>query len=253
MPLHVRYVVLPLLLVLLHAPLIAQTVIATQALSQASVCPNTEIDIPFSLTGPIGSGNKFSIQFSRGSELITLPASTVIGNPSTGQYTASIALLNLLATGTYKVRVIISNPATVGSDSPTALFVKTQPTSAPTLLAQSSGNYTSQYTFCQNDSPLSLTSLVGPIPDNYRILYDVGTNLASTSQRTFVAPIINPTTVGRTTYNFRYVAIDETKGCNLVEQPGSVSYHNVSRYVCLSGYSVGRSVRESPSISECNG
>ncbi|MBO0948918.1 T9SS type A sorting domain-containing protein [Fibrella forsythiae] len=224
MPLHVRYFVLPPLLVLFYAPLIAQTVISTQALGQTSVCPTSEIDIPFSLSGTIGASNKFSIQFSRGSELTTLPASTVVGNPTTGQYTASVALLNLLATGTYKVRVVISNPTTVGSDSPTSLFIKTQPASAPTLLAQSSGNYTSQYTFCQNDSPLSLSSLVGPIPDNYRILYDQGTALASTSQRTFVAPVINPANVGRATYNFRYVAIDESKGCNLVDQPGSVSY-----------------------------
>ncbi|MEZ0541616.1 T9SS type A sorting domain-containing protein [Fibrella arboris] len=211
-------------LLYLHLSVSAQTVITTQALNQTSVCPNTVVDIPFTLSGPVGTGNKYSVQFSKGSETITLPANAVIGNPVTGQYTASITLIDLLATGTYKLRIIISNPATIGSECPTALFIKTQPASAPVLLAQPSGAYTSQYTFCQNDSPLSLSMLLGPVPNNYRVLYDIGTALASTGQRTFTAPVINPTAVGKTTYNFRYVAIDETKGCNLVEQPGSVSY-----------------------------
>lgn len=213
-----------LFLCLTRLPAAAQITVITQALAQTSVCPNTSIDIPFSLAGTPGSGNKFSIQFTKGSDVVTLPVTAVLGNPATGQYTASVMLANLPGSGIYKIRVMTSNPATVGAESVTPLFIKTQPSSAPTLLAQSIGNYTSQYTFCQNDSPFSVSALVGSLPDNYHILYDMGTALASTSQRTFTAPIINTSTVGRTTYNFRYVAIDETKGCNSIEQPGAVSY-----------------------------
>ncbi|WP_375446869.1 T9SS type A sorting domain-containing protein [uncultured Fibrella sp.] len=212
------------LLVYFHLPASAQITIITQPLAQTSACPGTSIDVPFSVAGPLGSGNKFAVQLSKGTDLVTLPASAVLGNPATGQYTVSVTLANLPGSGLYKIKVIASVPATVGSESVTALFVKTQPASAPQVLAQSIGNYTSQYTFCQNDPPFSVSALVGPAPDNYRVLYDFGTALAGTSQRTFTAPVMNTSTVGRTTYNFRYVAIDETKGCSLAEQPGAVSY-----------------------------
>lgn len=204
----------------------AQPTITTQPLTLTSICPGSPLDVPFLLTGSVAAGNAFSVQLTKGTELITLPATTVVGNPATGLYTATTTLASSLGAGSYKVRILTSSPALVGSDSPTALFVKTMPLVAPTIQAQPIGNYTSQYTFCQNDLPLSLSVLVGPVPDNYRVLYDLGTGLSSTSQRTFTPPVINTAAVSRTTYNVRYVVIDEAKGCSPVEQPGTVAYLN---------------------------
>ncbi|ARK13408.1 T9SS type A sorting domain-containing protein [Fibrella sp. ES10-3-2-2] len=203
---------------------LAQATISTQPLPSPSVCPGTLLDVPFTSTGTFTAGNTFSIRFTKGSESFTLLTTGLLGNPTIGQYTASVKLPSPLAAGTYQIRVVSSSPATVGSISPSALVVKTQPTSAPLLAAQSIGNYTSRFTSCQNDTPFSLSSIVGEVPDNYRVLYDIGTGLASTHQKTFAAPFLSTTKAGLTTYNLRYVVIDSTKGCNPTEQPGTVSY-----------------------------
>ena len=204
----------------------AQLTITTQVLPQPAVCPGTSIEVPFLVTGTTDATNAFSIQLASGTDFIAILTSTIVGNPATGQYTATTTLPAAIRPGTYRVRVVASSPATVGSVSTTALLVKTQPATTPILAAQSIGNFTSQYTFCQNDAPLSLSILVGPVPDNYRVQYDLGNGLASTTQRTFTAPVITPTTVGRTTYNFRYVVVDAAKGCNPAEQSGTIAFLN---------------------------
>ena len=153
-----------------------------------------------------------------------MPVTSVVGNAVTQQYTVTTTLPNTLAAGTYQVRVLASNPNTIGSVGTTPLVVKSQPTTAPTLAAQSVGDYTSRFTFCQNDPPFLMSALVGEAPDNYRVLYDVGTALSSTNRASFTAPFLSTTQTGVATYNVRYVVIDNTKGCNPAEQPGSVSY-----------------------------
>jgi Secretion system C-terminal sorting domain/Ig-like domain CHU_C associated len=202
----------------------AQTSITTQPLNQTSVCPSTLLDVAFTVTGGFLPGNSFSVQFVKGAESVTLPANTVLVNSVTGQYTTTITLTNALTAGTYRIRMLASNPITIGSLSPTPLLIKTQPTTGPVIKAQPIGNFTSQYTFCLNDPTFPVANLVGPVPENYLVLYDIGTSMASTNQRTFTSPVISTNTVGVKTYNLRYVVIDETKGCSPVEQPGTVSF-----------------------------
>ena len=203
----------------------AQTAIATLPLPVTAVCAGALLTVSFAQTGIVSTGNVYTVQLGNGSDNASLTSLTPPAfDAITGQYSLQITIPATTTAGSaYRVRVLASNPATIGSASSTTLTVRAQP-GAPTLAVQLISPNTYQYTFCQNDKAVVLSDLVNAAPDNYRIQYDVGNGLAPTAQKTFTPPTLNPVLPGKAIYNFRYVVIDDKKGCNPPEQAGSVAY-----------------------------
>lgn len=203
----------------------AQTTITTLPLPVTAVCAGAQLTVPFAQTGTVAQGSLYTVQLSNGNDNTNLSSlSLPTLDASTGQYTLQVTIpATTIAGSAYRVRILASSPATVGSVSSTTLTVRAQP-GAPTLAVQLISPNTYQYTFCQNDKAVSLADLVNAAPDNYRIQYDVGNGLAPTAQKTFTPLTVNPILPGKASYNFRYVVIDDKKGCNPPEQTGSVTY-----------------------------
>ena len=193
-------------------------------LTTSAVCPGTVVNVPFSLAGEFSTNNTFTIQLGDGQTFASQGTSVVLGQAGSGLYVASFLLPAAVGPGTYRVRVVSSNPAVLGSHMP--LLVRPQPAGPPTLAAQLIGNFTSQYTLCQNDNPLVLADLVGPIPAGYRVQYDVGAGLAPTGRQSFTSPVISTSAMNQTTYNFRYITLDSTRGCSAAARAGFVSFLN---------------------------
>ena len=225
-PLHRLYPAL--FFAISYLPLQAQAIITTAPLATTSICVGTTLTVSFTQIGLVAASNTYTVQLGSPGDFINLPTT----NPptfdlATGQYTLKATLpASTTAGSTYRVRVVASNPTTVGSVSSTTLTVRTPP-GAPMLAIQAVGPYTYQYTFCQNDSPVVLSDLVQTPPDNYRIQYDVGNGLPPTVQKSLISPTIATATPGKVTYNVRFVVIDDKKGCSPPEQTGSVSFLQV--------------------------
>lgn len=221
---HIPCLVL-LLLSVSQLSLQAQTTIVTLPLPVTAVCAGTQLTVPFSQTGTVAIGNVYTVQLSTGSDNMSLtsPNSPTL-DAGTGQYSLQVTIPAITPAGSaYRVRVLASSPATIGLPGSTTLTVRAQP-GAPTLAVQLVSPNTYQYTFCQNDKSVVLSDLVNTAPDNYRIQYDVGNGLSPTVQKTFIPLALNPILPGKTIYNFRYVVIDDRKGCNPPEQAGLVTY-----------------------------
>ncbi|RYF73190.1 MAG: T9SS C-terminal target domain-containing protein, partial [Cytophagaceae bacterium] len=113
--------------------LYAQNTITTQPLNINSICPGSLLDVPFTISGTYLAGNAFTVQLSNGSEYANVTTSGATYNSVNGRYTVSATIPATVAAGTtYRVRVVASNPAVIGTPSSTQFSVKTKP-SAPAV------------------------------------------------------------------------------------------------------------------------
>jgi hypothetical protein len=100
----------------------AQPTITTDTIIQLSTCAGGNVLVPFSTTGNFGLGNIFTAQLSNAFGQFTNPIN--IGSfpfnigiiPATIPASANFGFL-------YKIRVIASNPATIGSPCPNTLII----------------------------------------------------------------------------------------------------------------------------------
>ncbi|TAE32014.1 MAG: T9SS C-terminal target domain-containing protein [Cytophagales bacterium] len=131
--------------------------LTTAALPVTAVCPGASLTVSFTFSGTLGTGNVFSAQLSPDNVTYsTLPSGVVSftsSTPSTtgvsGTYslTTTIPATSLPLTA-YRLRVVASNPAILGTPSPTTLTVRPSPT-APV---------TQSVAVCQNTSAVALTA-----------------------------------------------------------------------------------------------
>lgn len=208
-----KYIRLFLFLILSNASsLTFAQLITTQTLATNAVCAGTTIEVPFTSSGlSVTSNTTYTVQLASGSgAFVNVPTSAVTQNGTAYTVLATIPASTSYGTG-YRVRVVSST--ILGTVSPTTLTVKTRP-GAPALPLQLVAPNTYQYTFCQNDKPVTLSDITGPVPDNYRVQYGIGNDATLTSQKTFTAPTITTTTPGKATYNLRFVVTDASRGCN---------------------------------------
>ncbi|CCH03208.1 hypothetical protein FAES_5209 [Fibrella aestuarina BUZ 2] len=208
-----KYIRLFLFLILYSAsPLTFAQLITTQAIATNAICAGTAIEVPFTSSGLSVTGNTaYTVQLANGNgAFVNVPTGAATQNGAAYTVTATIPASTSYGNG-YRVRVVSSG--VLGTVSPTTLTVKTRP-GAPALPLQLIAPNTYQYTFCQNDKPVTLSDITGPVPDNYRVQYDVGSDAAPTGQKTFTAPTITTTTPGKATYNLRFVVTDASRGCN---------------------------------------
>ncbi len=125
----------------------AQT-ITTGALAVTQICGPATISVPFTQTGTFNAGNAFSVQLSNSSGDFTAP---LVLSPSGAASPLVVTIPGTVENGAnYKVRVVSSNPAVVGTTGPTALSI--QQTPAPPTVAQTT------YSYCQNAPATALSA-----------------------------------------------------------------------------------------------
>lgn len=81
----------------------------------STVCAGSGLSVSFSTTGTFGSGNTFSVELSDATGSFANP--TVIGSGASSPISCLIPAS--LSSGTYRIRVVSSNPAAVSNDEPT--------------------------------------------------------------------------------------------------------------------------------------
>ncbi len=102
----------------------AQNTLTTDTVIQTSTCVGGQLIIQFTATGTFNSGNKFTAQLSDPVGQFTAPVN--IGSPIFGGY-----ILATIPTGTglgiYKIRVVSSSPAIIGTTAPNNIYVTSFP------------------------------------------------------------------------------------------------------------------------------
>lgn len=101
--------------------------IATGALSSSAFCQGASLSVPFTATGSFNAGNVFSAELSDASGSFSTPV--VIGTLSgtaSGSISCTIPALTPAGTG-YRVRVVSSDPVTVGTANAVDLTISSAP------------------------------------------------------------------------------------------------------------------------------
>jgi uncharacterized delta-60 repeat protein len=101
--------------------------ISTGTISPSSICQGASVNVPFTASGTINSGNVFTAQISSATGSFASPVAigTLAGTAS-GTISATIPTGTAAGTA-YRIRVIGSDPATSGSDNGANLTIKALP------------------------------------------------------------------------------------------------------------------------------
>ena len=102
--------------------------ITTGAINISTACPGGAIEVPFTATGSIAAGNVYSAQLSNanGEFVSPLVIGTLVSSALNGTIQATIPPEVQTGTG-YRVRVVGSNPSSIGSDNGTDLNIGGSP------------------------------------------------------------------------------------------------------------------------------
>lgn len=150
--------------------------ISTSAISATSFCTGNTISVPFASTGVYNTGNVYTAQLSDASGSFAMPITigTVSSTSNTGSVSALIPASTPAGTG-YRVRVVSSNPAIVGTDNGSGLSIDSTVNPAVSITANVSG------TICSGTSVLFTGSaLSGGNAPQYQWLRN-GSNAGSTT------------------------------------------------------------------------
>lgn len=129
----------------------AQNTITTDTILQLSTCAGGNVLVPFSVTGTFGVGNVFTAQLSNAFGQFTSPID--IGSiPVNFGFVPAIIPASANFGILYKIRVVASNPATIGTPCPNTLII-TQVAQLNQIIVAPND------TICQGDS-VTLTALV---------------------------------------------------------------------------------------------
>jgi len=101
--------------------------ITTGAVVSGNYCPGDAIDLPFAVSGPFNAGNVFTAQLSDASGNFTSPVSIGTLN-GTNNGVINCTIPNGTPAGTYKFRVVSSNPEVEGSVGPVSVNISAAPT-----------------------------------------------------------------------------------------------------------------------------
>ncbi|UOQ69176.1 CARDB domain-containing protein [Hymenobacter volaticus] len=157
--------------------------IATGTISPSTPCGGQTISVPFSAnTADFGAGNAFKFQLSDADGNFAADApllgTLVTSNASGGTLSGAIPLATPAGTG-YRVRVVASVPATVGTANTVNLTINTTPVS------QAAGPVT-----VANGSPINLT--IAPDYAGATYSWTGPNNFTSTQQNPTIASATNP-------------------------------------------------------------
>jgi hypothetical protein len=111
-----------LVLLLLSFGIINSQTITTSSITQTSFCAGGSIVINFTTTGTFNSGNVFTAQMSNSTGSFANPVAIGSTPLNTGIILATIPSNTTFGIG-YKVRVVSSNPAIIGSTCPNSIYI----------------------------------------------------------------------------------------------------------------------------------
>lgn len=157
--------------------------IATGTVSPGTFCAGQTISVPFSTnTGAFGTGNEFKLQLSDASGVFAANAplfGTLVNANTNGGTLSGLVPLTTPAGIGYRVRLVASNPAVIGTENVVNLTVNTAPVS------QATGPAT-----VTNGSPINLT--VSPTYPGATYRWTGPNNYVSTLQNPTIASATNP-------------------------------------------------------------
>jgi hypothetical protein len=204
----------------LFPAVISAATITTGTISGNSFCAGTSVPVPFSITGVYNSDNIFSAQLSDATGSFTFPI-TIWNLPGINSATIFAVIPANTPAGTkYRIRVVGSSPATIGSDNGVDLTINF----LPTAFSVAGGGL-----YCSN-GPANAVSLAGSQSGvNYQLLIN-GSNSGNPVPGTG-NPISlgNPTGLG----TYTVIATNPSGGCTAA-MTGSVV---VVSYNCTAGIS----------------
>ncbi|MCE1201421.1 MAG: DUF6273 domain-containing protein, partial [Bacteroidia bacterium] len=126
--------------------------ISTGTLSH-SICLGASINVPFTVSYPLNSGNVFSAQLSNASGSFAAPINIgSLAATGSGSISATIPEATVAGTG-YRIRVVSSSPAVTGTDNGADISIQlccANPTNGGTIA--------SNQTICHGETPAMLTS-----------------------------------------------------------------------------------------------
>ena len=174
------YLFVCLCLISLTTHSLAQT-ITTGSITPSSICPSGgSVAVTYTVTGTFSATNTFSAQLSDATGGFT--ASTVIGSVSSASAVTINATIPATATGSYKIRVVSSSPATIGTTSDLVINVPSPPGTSPV-------------SYCVGQTASALIA----VPTSDGTLNWYGT-AATGGTASAVAPTPSTTTANTTTY-----------------------------------------------------
>ncbi|GAB3203362.1 photosystem II stability/assembly factor-like uncharacterized protein/uncharacterized membrane protein [Pontibacter aydingkolensis] len=170
--------------------------ITTETISMSTLCAGSNISIAFSTTGNFGGGNNFIAQLSDATGSFANPIT--IGTSTVSPIGAVIPSGTLAGTA-YKVRVIASSPATIGSNNGTNITINSIPAapSATPIARCGAGPLTLVATGGKEGRYRWYTSQTG------------GTAIAGATEASYLTPNLS----NSTTY---YVSVLSDKGCESI-------------------------------------
>jgi uncharacterized delta-60 repeat protein len=180
-------------------------ILTTNSLTRSGVCIGNSLNIAFASTGTFETGNLFTAQLSDATGSFTNP--TVIGTlagVSGGTITATIPASQAPGAG-YRVRVVGSDPALIGSDNGSDLTISALP----------SATINGSASICHNATGAVITFTGAGSTAPYTFTYNIngGTNLTVTATSGNSATIAVPTgTSGSFAYNL--VSVSIAGGCS---------------------------------------
>jgi hypothetical protein len=160
----------------------AQT-LTTQPLPVTAVCSGSTMVVSFSLTGAVSATNVFTAQLANGEgSYANLTSTTATPSSTTGLFSLTATIPTSTTAGsTYRIRVVGSTTALVGTPSPTTLTVRATPTIP----------VTQSIALCQRANSLTLTATGQNL-----LWYSSATGMASTT----LAPVLSTSAVGSSVY-----------------------------------------------------
>ncbi|WP_097126550.1 glycohydrolase toxin TNT-related protein [Spirosoma fluviale] len=159
---------------------VSVTGILTGSPERSVACLGGALSVPFSASGNFGIGNVFSVQLSAPGGSFTAGVTALTASPAGGAL--SVTLPASLSAGEYRLRVVASNPLTIGVQSPTSLTVS----SAPSLTAT-------------NSSPSGQTAVGGAVSLSVNGQNLTGATYLWTGPANFSSTVANPTLPTTTT------------------------------------------------------
>jgi gliding motility-associated-like protein len=154
--------------------------ITTGLIQERSICPGDKIDVPFVVNNrKFRAGNVFTVQLSDATGSFTNPVNIGTLTDSVSGIIKSTIPISTLSGTTYKIRVISTNPAVVGSITQASINIGTDLTAAGAIFGPNSV-CSGQYGINYSVSPLArVISYNWSVPTGAIILSGQGTNAVS--------------------------------------------------------------------------
>ncbi|MFA5974435.1 MAG: PKD-like domain-containing protein, partial [Lentimicrobiaceae bacterium] len=182
--------------------------ISTSAISPTSYCAGASVSVPYTKSGTFNSGNIFTAQLSNASGSFASPVNIgTLTSTSAGTISGTIPAGTIYGIG-YRIRVVSSTPATIGTDNGSNLTVNPIPIATANPASQ---------TICSGTAPsIALSSNVSGTTFAWTVV-ESGVSGASASSGATIAQTLTAT--GTTAGTATYTITPTANGCAGTPEP----------------------------------